>query len=257
MATNVTDSKNNKTLTYLINLSFFLYFIILLVERIISVVLSIVNNVNLYSDGFNGYVYTLIFISIIGWLIYTLLFCRDNIKSLFKFNENITFHKICIASGILLLSGMVHSEYTIPVIQFISYGILIIGILLEVIMNNKNTNNKLLSWLSFVYLVCLSMAIPVMYHSLIELHVLFHILEAISSFVLVIVFTYLLLLIFNDKNDLFLIVSILLVVLLDTPLIVLRWNEEINFFVLIFEVLSIVVFVIGFIYKNVINKSKE
>ena len=248
--------KQTRVLTYLINLSFFLYFIILLVERVLSVVLSLVNGVNLYSDLFNGYTYTLIFISIIGWLVYLIFYCRDNIKALFKLDEELDFQNLCSASGIILLSGMVHTEYTIPVIQFIAYGILILGILLEVIINHKASQNKPLLWLSFVYLVCFSMAIPVMYRSFIEVNTLFHILEAFASFLLVGVFTCLLIKIFIGRDDLFRPWAIALVVALDVPLIVFRWKEEINYFVLIFLSLTVVLFIIGLIYKN-IKKNRE
>lgn len=251
----MTDKKNN-LIPYLINLSFFLYFLILIVERVISVILSLVHKVNLYGDAFNGYTYTLVFVSIIGWLIYLILKCRPAVKALFKHNDEISYKHLSIASGILLLSGMVHTEYTIPVIQFIAYGILILGILLKVITINKNSNSKLLLWLSFVYLVCMSMAIPVMYRSFIELHVLFHILEVFASILLVAVFTYLLILIFDEKENLFILWTIILILLFDIPLIILRWNEEINYFVLIFMSLSLVMFVIGYIVSKKITKKE-
>ena len=244
-------SKKEQTFTYLINLTFWLYFVILLTERTISVILSITNGVNIYSNPFNGYVYTLVFISIISWLVFTLIRCRGSFISLFsKDKGDISFKDLCISSGIILLSGMVHTEYTIPVIQFVSYGILILGILLKVILINEHSKNRLLLWLSFIYLVALSMAIPVMYHSFIKLHVLFHILEGIASFLLVGTFTYLLLRIFNEEENLFSVIPILLVVGLDTPIVILRWNEEINFFVLIFLCLSVVLFVVGFVLSH-------
>jgi len=151
---------------------------------------------------------------------------------------------------------MVHTEYTIPVMQFVAYGILIVGILLKVILNSKNSDNKLLLWLSFTYLVAFSMAIPVMYQSFIELSVLFHVIEAIAAFALVALFTFLLLKIFNEENDLFMILPIAVAVLLDVPLIILRWNEEINMFVLIFISLSVLLFIVGFIIKLITNKRK-
>lgn len=247
--------KSAKVLTYTINLSFFLYFIILLVERVISVSLTFANVINIFRDGFTGYVYILVFLSIISWLIYLIIMCRDNIKAIFKPNDNVSFNHLIIASGIILLSGMVHTEYTIPVIQFISYGILILGILLKVIiLNSDKSLNKVSLWLSFVYLVCFSMAIPVMYHSLIKLHVLFHILEGITSFLLVGFFTILLLMLFNKKDNIFILIFILIASILDGLLIGLRWNEEINYFVLIFISLSIVLFLIGFIYNLIRNK---
>ena len=246
--------KTTKTLSYLINLSFFLYFLILLAERILSVVLSLTNGVSIYADGYNGYTYTLVFLSTVAWLIYLITLCRPNIKALFQFDEKIDFTHLCIASGILLLSGMVHTEHTIPVIQFVSYGILIVGILLKVIINQKTSQIKVILWLSFAFLVAMSMAIPVMYRSLIELHVLFHVLEGIASFVLVGAFTYLLLKVFQEKEDLFLPWIAILLVLLDVPLIVMRWNEEINWFVLIFLSLSIVLFAVGYLYKKATSK---
>ena len=248
------SDRTYKTLTYLINLSFFLYFLILIIERVISVSLTFVNGINIYGDTFNGYVYTLVFLSISSFFIYLIVRCRKNIIGLFKpdvLNEDIDYKEICMASGLLLLSGMVHTEYTIPVIQFISYGILIAGMLLKTITNPGRTFMK---WMSFVYIVCLSMAIPVVYHSEIAYNTLFHILEGISSFVLVGIFTYLLIMIFDELDDLFYVPTIFLTVLLNTPLIVLRWEEEINYFVLIFTILSFTIFLVGYIYKKVKEK---
>lgn len=243
--------KKTKTISYFINLCFFLYFVILLTERVLSIVLSFTNGVNIFSDAFNGYVYLLTFISLISFLVFTSIKCSNELIAIFKPNKDISFNNLCIASGIILLSGMVHTEYTIPVIQFISYGILILGIFLKVLLNSYEEHNKPLLWLSFVYLVCFSMAIPVMYRSMIDQHILFHIIEAISSVGLVVVFTFLLLQIFKGNNNLFYIFPIIIAVVLDTSLIILRWNEEINWFVLIFISLSLIMFIIGYIISKV------
>ena len=244
-------SNSKRTIiNYLINLTFFLYFIILLTERMISIIKTFSNGIDVFSNGFLGYVYLLVLISIVGWLVFLLIKCRENIKSLFKTSDDISFKNMCIASGILLLSGMVHTEYTIPVVQFISYGILIIGILLEVILNHKESNSKVSLWLSFAYLICFSMAIPVMYYSMIEFHVLFHVLEGVASFALVAVFAYLLINIFEGECNLFKLWPIFLAVVLDVPLIILRWNEEINWFVLIFISLSALLFLVGYFYNH-------
>ena len=239
----------SKALTYFINLCFFLYFVLLIVERSISVILSLSNNINLYGNAFDGYVYTLVFVSIVGFLVLLILKCRPNIKALFKLDENLKFDWLCVAGGVLLLSGMVHTHYTISGLQFASYGIWILGILLKVISIHHKTENKVLLWLSFAYLVAFSMAIPVMYHSAIEAHIFFHILEAVGSIALVGAFTYLLLRLFNDNGDLFPLWPIILAIVIDVPLIVLRWKEDINFFVLIFIVLSTALYIVGFAYK--------
>lgn len=247
--------EGNRYLFVLIATSIVFYYLLLLAERTISVVQSIINGVDLFGTSFNIFTYLLVFLSIAGWLVFLLVKCRDNIKALFKPSENVNFKPLCIASGILLLSGMVHTEYTIPVMQFVAYGILIIGILLKVIENSKTSENKPLLWLSFVYLVAFSMAIPVMYHSNIEHYKLFHVIEGISVFALVGLFTYLLVKIFDGKNDLFVVVPIVVAILLDVPLIIIRWNEEVNVFVLIFISLSTLLYVVGITVK-LIQKRK-
>ena len=238
-----------KTLTYFINLCFFVYFILLIAERSISVSLTLSNGIDLYGNVFDGYAYSLVFLSIVGFLILLIVKCRPNIKALFKPNEDLRFDWLCISGGVLLLSGMVHTHNTVSGLQFVSYGIWILGILLKVIYIHSKNENKVLLWLSFAYLVAFSMAIPVMYHSAIEAHVFFHILEAVGSIALVGAFTFLLLRLFNDNGDLFPLWPIILAIVIDLPLIVLRWSEEINFFVLVFIALSTALYIVGFAYK--------
>ena len=236
-----------KKLNAFIKICFYLYFIILIVERTVSVVLSIQNGVDLFATGYNQFVYFTVFNSIGAFLIYFFVRC---LKS-FNFNdENPSYSDLCIASGILLLSGMVHTEYTISGIQFASYGVLIIGILLRVIAINKTSTNKLLLWLSFIYLVCFSMAIPVTYPSQMESKAFFHILEGLTSYSLVAVFTFMMIMLFKGKENLFILSPVIIMLILDVSLIVWRWNEEINFFVLIFVSLSTLLFIPGFIISK-------
>lgn len=248
--------KTKRVIAYIINLTFFLYFLLLLIERVVSVSLSFANGINIFKDAFTGYVYLMVFISIFTWLVYLIIRCRPAFKALFVINDEtlsvIPFKDLCIASGILLLSGMVHTEYTISILQFVSYGVLIIGILHRVILM---PNKGVLKWLSFIYLVCFSMAIPVMYRSYIEYSILFHITEAVASISLVTLFTFMMILLFHNEDNLFMLIPVIVMTILDTILIVLRWKEEINWFVLIFMVLSIVMFIVGFIHKQVQKKS--
>ncbi len=246
--------KRNHVLSYIINLCFFLYFIILIAERSISVTLSFINGVNIFSDWFNGYVYMMVFLSIGSFIIFLIRKCRFEMVAIFVPSEETSFYNLCIASGILLLSGMVHTEYTIPVIQFIAYGILIIAILLRTILSSENCSSRPLLWISFVYLVCFSMAIPIMYRSNIEHNLAFHIIEAAASFFLVIVFTFLMLRIFKGRVNLFALFPIILATVFDAVLIVMRWNEEINWFLLIFISLSVLIFVVGYLFNYIRNK---
>ncbi len=243
------SENKGKNLRYFINICFFLYFVLLIAERSISVAITLSSGMNPYETAFDAYAYSLVFISVIGFLVLLILKCRPNIKAIFKPNEDLRFDWLCITGGVLLLSGMVHTHYTISGLQFASYGVWILGILLKVISIHSKNENKPLLWLSFAYLVAFSMAIPVMYQSLIEAHVFFHILEAIGSIALVAAFTYLLIRLFNDNGDLFTLLPIILAIVIDVPLIVLRWNEEINFFVLIFIALSTAMYIVGFAYK--------
>lgn len=97
------------------------------------------------------------------------------------------------------------------------------------------------------------MAIPVMYESEIEHAFVFHMLEAIGSIILVFAFTYHMKSIFSGKINLFNILPILIAIVIDAIIIIMRWNESINYFVLIFISLSIVLFVIGYIVKKFVN----
>lgn len=127
--------KKNFVLKYLINLMFFLYFFVLIIERTLSVTLSVKNGIDFFGSGYNIFVYFTVFISVFGFITYIFIKCRYCIKALFIVNnesiDKIDFSSLVVASGILLLSGMVHSEYTFLYIQFVSYAFLIIGIILK------------------------------------------------------------------------------------------------------------------------------
>lgn len=243
--------KENKYL-YLINVLFYIYFAILLCERAISVTLTLTNGINPYGSLFNGFVYTTIFVSIIGFIIYLFTKCRTSLtgfKNKDELVEKINFRNLIIASGILLLSGMVHSEYTIPVIQFVSYGFLILAIVFRTVMLFDKSNDKPLLILTVIYLVCFSMAIPVVYPSNINAHVGFHIVEFIASYLLVGSFTWMFVCLFENKiNKVLLPLFIVLAFALDASLIALRWNEEINVFLFIFIVLSTILYLVVLVY---------
>ena len=100
--------KSHRILNYVINLSFFLYFIILIAERTLSVVFSVVNNVKLYGNGYNAFTYSTIFASVLIWFIFLLIKCRPGIVALFRPKDEelincLPFFELSIASGILLL----------------------------------------------------------------------------------------------------------------------------------------------------------
>lgn len=258
--------KNEIIIKRIMYLFFFIYFIILLAERTISIILSFINNINIFSNGFYIFAYLTTFISIIAFIIFLVYKYRLFIK---LFNTKIEiedndFNILVIASGIILVSGMIHTEYTNLILQFVSYAFLIIAIILKSV--TINTNNKLLLWVSTIYLLCYSMAIPVCYYAAIQYDILFYIIQGITMFGMVLLFTLLTLKLFNNKINLFNIVPIVFGLLLDIVVIALRFKDTINYFLIIFISLSVILYIIGikirtfnvkFIYNGEIFIMKE
>jgi len=259
--------KTKGLFNYLINLSFIIYFVILIIERGISVGLTISSKgfSYLFSEGFNSFTYSLVFVSIIGFIVYCLFFCRDSFKLLFhpkKRNELVVnYQKLSIASGILLLGGMVFTDNTLAGLQFASYGVLIVGLLLKVIEYSYESKNKVSLWISFAYLVCFSMSIPVMHNQvgLCPSYVAYHGLSGTAVIVLVMCFTFLEAKLFSDKYDNLFNYSPILITI-GFNLVLACWpqldSKSINWFAIIFMIASFVLFVFGFIY-NWLKKVKQ
>ncbi len=234
-----------------ISWTFLAYFLILFTERTQSLIRIIKSGKGLFSDGFSVYVNLLTIVSLAATLILLIGFNSGFWRSLFNTTAQVNMTSLSVTAGVILLSGMVHTEYTIPPLQFASYGVLIIGLILQTVISVKNGGSALSLWYSLAYLVTYSMAIPVMYHSSIPYAALFHVLEAITAFVLVAMFTFMLTRVMTGQGGkLLLWVPFLVMIILDTVLIVMRWKESINMFVLIFAGLSTVLFIIGMILRK-------
>lgn len=247
----------NKKLNYVINLTFLGYFLILLTERLISVIRSFVNIgfKNMYSSFFGAFVYTVVIVSLVAFVVYFAMKCRSSLKGVCNMDAEVDFKELCSASAIILLSGMLHTEYTIAVVQFISYGVLIVGLLLKFISMNKAQSNKVDFWLAFAYLVVFSMAIPVSYPSAVSGANAFHTLEFVTSVGLVCAFGYFIYSLFNENykaiyNPFIFIATIVL----DAGIISWRWKEEVNTFLLIFASASLVVYLVAFILRKTKTK---
>ena len=230
------------------------YFVILMAERIQSIVRSInCKDVNIFGDGFNIYVYSLTFVSLLSTIILLIVLNKDFIAS-FVSGDTPDYGKLCITMGVLLLSGMVHTEFTIAPLQFVSYGMLIAAMIIQTVKNMNQTSNPAMLWLSLVYLILFSMAIPVMYKSQIDKATVFHIIEAITAFVLVIIFSIMMYLIFTQNADnLFYIIPIVVAAVCDAIILTMRWNEKVNTFVLIFIIASIFMWIAGKIVFVITN----
>ena len=236
---------------YFIRLLFAIYFIVLAAERIQSIVRSVRDPaVLLLGDGFNRYTYLVTFISLAVSLIYLVVSNGSLFVGIFtrsaSVHESVRIGQLCIAAGLILVSGMVHTEYTVAPIQFGAYGALIVAIIIQTALKQGQSDKPALLWLSVAFLTAFSMAIPVMYRSDIANAGLFHVLEAITALVLVVMFTGMLYKVFAaDATNLFYFVPMLTALVLDTVLIVMRSREEINWFVLVSLIATAVLFLVG------------
>lgn len=229
------------------------YFLVLFGERIQSLIRSFADkNISMWGNGFSRYVNCVCILSLIVSVILLFTINRDFLKALLSDATPVNAKMICITIGVILVSGMVHTEYTIPGIQFASYGLLIAALVIKTVENNSMADDSILLWLSLVYLISFSMAIPVVYESHIDCAGLFHIIEAVVSVVLVAAFAYMAYRVFNNNAvNLFMLPPIIIAVIGDAAILALRWKEQVNTFVLIFIVASVVMWFAGFI-KSII-----
>ncbi len=245
--------------TYFIHLMFFLYFLILTGERLYSIIGTLsVAGLLLFNNPFYAFVYEAASISIAVTYCFIFVYCRGIFLAPTTFSakahNSIEDDKLCYAAGMLLVSGMVHTNYTVSYIQFIAYGALIVAMIIRTAVNAKAERNKPLLWLSLAYLVAFSMAIPVMYPSEIELYKFFYFAEAGTMIALVVCFTVMLLKVFGGTaTDLFSVIPIAIAVVGDSLILGLSWHNELNTFVLIFLCVSAALFISGIVFK-LVNK---
>lgn len=230
------------------------YFLILTVERVISLVSVFMGDFSVY-DALDWYMTALTLFALFGAYVYLITRCELFVKS--YSSENISsivsgknFGRLSIAAGILLLGGMVHTNGTIAGIQFASYGMILISMAIHTARQVKANGGGLTKWLSFAYIVAFSMAIPVVYHSDISLSWLFIPLECVVSAGMVVLFTIMLKSFYEGDGEYsFSFLPFIVMAIGDAAVIYLRWSEEINFFVLIFASLAAVLFVVGRLFK--------
>ena len=235
-----------RTSTALTSWFLLLYFLILFAERAQSVIRSLAGGFSsLYQNGFAGYVNTLTVLSLLATIVLLAGFNRDFWKSL-SGSCPPNYLMISITAGVLLLSGMVHTEYTIAPIQFVSYGMLIVAMIIRTVETSAQAENSFRTWYSLAYLILFAMAVPVVYETHIALATLFHVIEAVTAIVLVLAFTCMTARVFVGKaENLLQWTPFIIAVVADALVLFIRWQEEINFFVLIFILLTIVAFIVG------------
>lgn len=235
-----------------------LYFVILTIERVISLIKCCMVDFRTIG-GLDYYMLMLTIFAIFGSYIYGVICCTDIVKRHSDYNN--IFSELAIAAGLLLLGGMVHTDGSIPPLQFISYGMILISMALHTVQNVRRSGNALQKWLSFAYIVAYSMAIPVVYHTNIMLSYLFVPIECVISAGMVAMFTIMLTRFYSGNGEDSLSILPMLVALFgDYTILLMRWEEEINMFVLIFLCVTIVLWFVGNIVcikKKRRKKSKE
>lgn len=234
----------------LISWMFLLYFVILFGERAQSLFRAI-TQYGLFPSAFDGFVNLTAILSLCATVAMLVIRCRSFWKSLFSAAEA-DYCPLSVTSGVILVSGMLHTEFTIAPIQFAAYGMLIIAMILRTVELSGSAKNRFSLWYSLGYLTAFSMAIPVLYHSVIESAALFHVIESAVMLLLVLSFTLMLRRLFLGKGEnLLLWVPFIIMAVGDAVVLWMRWAEEINSFVLIFACLSAVLFIIGKVISGI------
>lgn len=237
----------SKSMNTVISWFFLAYFLILFAERTQSVIRACSDVAHSpFGSRFDGYVNILTIFSLFATA--ALLICANRSFWLSLFQQHICadYTMLTLTAGVLLLSGMVHTAYTVAPVQFASYGMLILAMVLRTVQCSAGASHPFRLWYSLLFLIVFSMAIPVMYPSKIQHAALFHCIEAVAALVLVFFFTWMLRDLFVGKGEnLLRWIPMLLAAVLDSVILALRWKESVNTFVLIFLILSAVLFALG------------
>lgn len=229
----------------------FLYFVILFTERTVSIVLSLyADGFALFSTWFGIYTYGLVMaamgISIvllltINWPMLRALFTKDE-----RAGDRVNIKGYSVLIGVILAAGMIHTEHTLLWLQFIAYGILIVGLIITTINNLKQDKTDTLRWISVFYLIAYSMAIPVVYETSLPNAMTFYIVEAAASLIMTGIFTFLAYKVFSGKAANLLYVEPMHVsMFLVIAVLWMRWEEEINYFLLVSMGIAVILWLIG------------
>ena len=272
------SKKTEIVLSKLILIGLIFYFIILFAERLLAVILSVKSG-EVYAlisgNVFNYIAYGITAISLVAGLILMIKVLPAMFVSVFTSKEYdfaSNYKQVVIAAMAILFGGMMHTGFTIAPVQFVAYGFLIASMVVRTIeccrlgaaadgkfgmeadgesgvasevkvgAEAAGRGRKFASVVSVIYLTLLAMAVPVSYISFQEMpmRAVFFVVEFAAVFVLVPVFGILLLKFYETGVTSFSFVYPLLVLVLSGLTVALKWREEINWFVLIFVVLTVV-----------------
>ena len=224
---------------------FLLYFAILFAERLQSLIRAAAAN-QFFTDTFEGIAGVIVSLSLLSAVVLLAFFNKAFWKSLTGKAEP-DYAMLTVTSGAILVSGMIHTEYTVPGIQFASYGMLIVAMILRAVQLMPESKNRFGLWYSLIYLTVFSMAIPVVYkHYSLPNAALFHVIEYCVMLALVFSFTLMLRRLFLGRGEnLLLWIPFAIMAVGDAVVLWMGWTAEVNTFVLIFAALSVVLFIVG------------
>ncbi len=229
----------------------FLYFVILFTERTISVVLSLLEQgYSIFDSWFGIYTYGLVMVAMcisvimlltINWSMLKAMFTKDE-----KAYDNVNVKGFSIMIGVILAAGMIHTKHTLVWLQFIAYGILIIGLIVTTVKNLKHDKSDTLRWISIFFLIAYSMAIPVVYETQLPNAMAFQIVEAATSLIMTGIFTFFVYKVFSGKaGNLLYIEPLHISMFLVIAVLWMRWEEQINYFLLVSMGIAVILWVIG------------
>ena len=226
-----------------------LYFIILFVERLLAVIISIKSGGEyalISGNIFNYFAYGVTAVSLLAGTVLIIRVIPGMFISIFTtreyaFSEN--YKRIVIAAMAILFGGMMHTGFTLAPMQFVAYGFLIASMVVRTIeccRENGSSDVRFASIVSVIYLTLLAMAVPVSYisHQSMLILAVFYVVEFCAVFVLVPVFGKLLLIFYDKGVTSFSFIYPIILLLLSGLTVALKWTEEINWFVLVFLVLT-------------------
>ena len=245
---------------------FSLYFVLLFVERLLALILSSTHG-DAYAlsagNGFNYFAYAVTALSLAaGTVLFVRLFL--SLGRSIRAGQAVDFDdrakEWSIAAAVLLFGGMMHTGFTLPGLQFAAYGFLIGAMIVKCVEVCLSAQDKFVPIVSTLYLTLFSMSIPVCYLSEMSdpSRILFFIAESGAVFTLVPAFGYLLYRQMKEGVTSFSPAFPLVMCVLSGTTIALQWREKINYFVLIFAVLTVICYLsVGLIAFRRLRKPRE
>ena len=234
---------------YMADLLLLLYFILLFCERAAAVICGFVADGYVFTasaDWLQWYVHLATLASLIGFVIVGCVPVAKLVRGVFDMSKSAHPAEYCrasVAAGILLVGGMIHTNLTILPLQFAAYGCLLVSMLLVALYASRRPRYDtppVRTALSFIYILCFSMAIPVVYGRA------FAPLEIAVSLVLVALFTYMLKAYYASGGRVTLgCVIPIITVACDAVIIALGWKTWINMFLLVFAGLTLLAWIVA------------